>query len=898
MRKVLAAVLASLCFTFLFASTAIETRAQSVCSAMNAAKGEGKFTGQVSSQPDGSSMQVSYGSQTVLVRYTSATTVCQGGQVTSADALAQGASVSAFGPMLRNGRNIEIDAARIFIAGPPRALKFGRQPAGMSPQPQTSQPQPAAQSGANNYNSPATQPTPSRFVPPSRSFAPQSSPTNASSGGATELRPIAMQRSVGNSVILRGGTYADTMQRLHVVRKFAVAELRSSPQMSLGATQLDFRPLLNNPKALINVAQRLHEIPQHVQVLEESSEISEVDEGVVIHQVLSYRILPGKCADSSAKAELAGAGIHCFSRAPANEGMSEFSREGSPRYIADPRKRQAAIAAFQRNNAAAEADAAKHIADLRKALADPQQRAAIVAQFGEAEVTRLDGLNDDQLKEEVVNQATQRYEETMFVPKIESANFAHPQLKLASAGSTGEMAAVQQILRDGVPEHGGSPANFPKLLKVIPASSLHVNGSGAPRGDQSGDLAMGPYYFLTGFTIGHDYEWNWGSQITINWCLVDCGSTYGFNLYAGFNYGFGLRFPIQAQFKYHTVVHPNNSAESNLVSTLEPVLGTDDNFFSAGISADQLYDAKELVAQFGANAGFDVNLGVLNADPSFEINEDFTKWLPGAFKNGVFTPPAPGTHGLDGQFVFNQLDLLDDLLNFGVIGGQVFPEINVNLHSNKLEFTLNDEVLKRQTILNSNTQAVKLGATPIPAGSYSHFSVGNPVYNVGFTLTPGLRPNIWVDIAVWSDSWGFDIWFPQLAITIPANGIDFACHAGTTCVIDFSPTYNASTGQTVDMSTSDAAADRTLLGGGCKHSKGNAPGYYLCPVKGMLGLCNAMLKNGAVFSCAPLVPDVVDQILKRGKCTDGGAKYTCPAGMMGLCNLYVKNQEILSCTRQ
>lgn len=898
MKQIPAAVPASLLFALLFASSAVSTRAQSNCGAMNAAKGEGKFTGQVSTQPDGNSMQVSYGGQTVTVRYSSSTTVCQGGQPTSVDALAQGASVSVFGPMRRNSGNVEIDAARIFVAGPPRGLKFGRQPARVSPQGQAPameapQPQPNAQSAANNYTPRTT--TPSRFTPPSSSFAPAS---NSGSGGARNLTPISIQHPVANSVILRGGTYQETMQRLHVVRKFAVADLRASPQMTLGAAQLDFRPILNNPKALINVAQRLHTIPQHVQVLQESSEVSEVDEGLVIHQVLSYRILPGKCADSNAKAQLASVGINCFAAASISERTAEFSRSGSPRYIADPRKRQTAIAAFQRNSAAADADATKHIADLRKALADPTQRAAIVAQVGQAEASRMDKLSDDQLKEEVVNSATQSYEETMFVPRLESANFAHPQKNLAINANPAEAAAVQQLLRNGVPAQGGSPAGFPKLLKVVPASSLHVTGSGAPRGDQTGDVAMGPYYFLTGFTIGHDYEWNWGDQITINWCIVGCSSTYGFNLYAGFNYGFGLRFPIEAQFKFHTVVHPNNSAEANLTSTLEPVLGTVDNFFSAGISADQLFNAKELVAQVGANAGFDVNLGVVNADPSFEIGQDFTQWLPSPFTNGVFTPPAPGTAGLNSKFVFNQIDLLDDLLNFGVIGGQVFPEINVNLHSNKLQFTLNDEVLKRQTVLNSGTQTVKIGATPIPVGSYSHFSVGNPVYNLGFTLTPGLRPNVWVDISVWSDSWGFDIWFPQLSVTVPANGIDFACHAGTTCVVDFSPTYNATTGQTTDMNSAQAAADRTLMGGGCQHAYGNQPGYYLCPVKGMLGLCNAMLKNGAAFSCGALVPTVVNQILTREKCKGNDGKYTCPSGMMGLCNLYVKNQEILSCTLQ
>jgi hypothetical protein len=93
------------------------------------------------------------------------------------------------------------------------------------------------------------------------------------------------------------------------------------------------------------------------------------------------------------------------------------------------------------------------------------------------------------------------------------------------------------------------------------------------------------------------------------------------------------------------------------------------------------------------------------------------------------------------------------------------------------------------------------------------------------------------------------------------------------------------------------AADRTLTGGGCQRNQGRL-GDYLCPVKGMLNLCNTMLNNGAVASCGVLVPVPVDQILKRGGCRNSQGQlgdYACPAGMMGLCNQYVKNQEILSC---
>lgn len=851
MIKPAAAMLTILPFAGLFATplakaaqSAAGTPAQADCSALNTLNGEGKFTGQIFNTPDGSTMQVSYGNDTIVVHYTSSVLVCQGGQPGSVDALVRGASVSVFGPMRRNGNNTEINAARIFVAGPQRTARLAV-------------------------------------------------PTPASGGTRALSAVLVAQRPIPNSVMLRG-TYAETMQRLHLVRKYPLVDLRNRPQLTLGQARLDVTPMLRNDRALFNVAQRLRAMPQHVEVREDSSDISEVDQGLVIHHTLTYRILPGKCADANAKAQLARAGVGCFERGATTERVAEFSRPGAPRYVADANRRQTVIATYQRNIAASAADANQGIANLRRALANPSQRAAISAQVGEAETVRMSTLPDDQLKEELINASVQHYEETMFVPKVESANYAHPQHALTIAAGSAEIDTVQRILRDGVPQNGGSPSNFPRLLKVVPGSALHLNASTAPAGDKAAHIDLGPYYFLTGFTIGHDYEWNWGATVTINWCIVGCSSTYGVELNAGFNYAFGLRFPIQAQFKYETVVHPNHLSEATLSGTFQPIEGNVDDFFQAGLPAEQMYDAKEIVAQVGANAGFNISLPGLGVGDSFNEGVDFTNMLPSPYTGGRFQPPAPGTHGIDSDYTFNQIDLLGGLLNYGVVGGQLFPSVQVNLHSNKLQFTLNDEVKRCQTVLASPPKPVSLGIAPSGAGVLSHFSIGNPVYNLGFTVTPGLTPNVFVDIDIWSDNWNWTIWFPQLAVDLPPNGIDFGCHAGTTCVIDFEPVYNPSTGQIGDTRKQRDAADRTLLGGGCQRVNGQE-GNYLCPVKGMLALCKAMISNNAVSSCGALVPTVVDQILKRGKCMGNEGEYTCPQGMMGLCNLYVKNQEILSC---
>lgn len=756
---------------------------------------------------------------------------------------------------------------------------------------------------------------------------------------------VTGQRSLPNSLILRGDDHATTMQRLRVVRQYGLGDVRSNPQVALGEGKVDFSPMLNNPKALFNVAQRLHAMPQSVEVREDASEISEVDQGLVIHHVLSYRVLPGKCADPGAQAQIARAGIGCFTKESPSQHMAEFGMPGNARYVADPAKRRVAIAAYQQKSALAEADAKKHIADLRKTLADPKQRATMASQVGAAEVTRMSALNDDQLEEEIINSSVQRFEETAYVPRMESSQYAHAANGLRIAPSAQEMAAGDRLLHGTIPDRGGANPQFPKLLVVVPATNFHTQGGGgAGRNttDQTTDIDLGTYIFLTGFTLGHDYEWSMEVDETINWCVVGCSSTYSVKLYAGFNYGFGLRFPIQTQLKYHNVVHPNQTADANLTATFRPIDGSAEQFASTGLESDQIFDGKELVAQVGADAGFNYNLPVIGGGGAgFSVGVDFTDLLPSPYTHGHFTPPAPGTHGIDTPYTFDSIDLLGGLLNFGALGGQVFPAVDINLHSNKLQYTLNDEVWNKQTTVASTGQTVAVG-TDKSRKNDSHFSFGNPVYNLGFTLTPGIDARLFIDLAVWSQNWDWPVWFPQLAVDLPPHGIDFGCHAGTTCVLDFRPELEAgvtsglrqqllSQGCTIQGSMmtcqkiqtyqecenavksnsllgiqtcnpgmlpkTEDAADRTLTGGGCQRNQGRL-GDYLCPVKGMLNLCNTMLNNGAVASCGVLVPVPVDQILKRGGCRNSQGQlgdYACPAGMMGLCNQYVKNQEILSC---
>jgi hypothetical protein len=759
---------------------------------------------------------------------------------------------------------------------------------------------------------------------------------------------VTNQRSLPNSVTLGGGTHEQTMARLRVVRQYTLDAVRANPHVTLGAQQLDFTPMLTNPKALPNLALRLQALPQHVQIQENTTDMTEVEQGLVIHHVLSYQVLPGKCADASARAQLAEAGIACFSQATASQRMAEFSMPGSRRFVADVQKRQASIAAFQRNAAAENTEATAQIANLRKALSDPAQHAQIVAKVGQAEAARLGTLSDDQLKEEVIDSSVQRVEETMFVPNQQSANFAHPLSILSAAPGAGEMAAGKELL-DAAGNASSAP-NYPRLLRIVPPSQYHTtNNAAKPGGDQTTDIDLGAYVYLTGFTLGHDYEWSENVSVTVNWCVVGCSSTYSIGVYAGFNYGFGLRFPIQTELSYHNVTHPNNTAQASLKADFAPINGTEQDFESTNIDPTQLFDGKELVAQVGADAGFNYNLPVIGSGGAgFSVGVDFTDLLPAPYTGGHFLPPAPGQHGIDTPFIFNQIDLLGGLLDFGVLGGQVFPAVDINLHSNKLDFTVDDLVAKRNTTMTATGQTVNLGTDP-SKNNDSHFRFGNPVYNLGFTLTPGIDAHLFVDVAVWSQSWDWPVWFPQLAVDLPPHGIDFGCHAGTTCAIEFEPEHQAgmeggllskleSEGCTKQgnvmnctklegyndcvnivnahsllgvescnsgmLPKEEESADRTLTNCPtcpqdevCTRNNGRI-GEYLCPLKGnMKDLCQLMLKNGSILSCGVLVPNPADEILKRGGCQENTqtGTFTCPSGMMGLCEQYVRNHIAVAC---
>ncbi len=602
---------------------------------------------------------------------------------------------------------------------------------------------------------------------------------HAQSNPAPRINP--QQKSLPNSALLRGEPHATAMQRLRVVRQYNAGDLRTPGRVQLGSARLNFAPLINNPRAPFNVAQRLRGLPQHVEVKADQTEVSEVEQGLVIHQVLGYRILPGKCNDASARAQLQSAGIGCFQSAPMNMRLQAFATPGDPHYVADPGKRQRAAAAYQDKARQEEAEISGHIADLRKQLAAPATRAQFVSKLGAAEVDRISRLSDDQLKGELINSAERRIEQTLYIPKSDAVSRAPVVRGMKIVADPQELARQKQAIALAGVINGAQSATGANQRAGV--NSAIQNAKIAV--DTVSDKDIGTYIFLTGFTLGKDYEWSQGVSTTINWCWIGCSATYNVDLYAGFSYGFGLRFPIQSHLDYKYTLHPDGTDKATVKVDFVPINGTPAQYAAAGLASDQIFEGKELVAQVMADAGLNYNLPVVGGgNIGISIGKDFTQGLPAPFTNGQFTPPAPGTNNTVAPIIFDTFDMLGGEGNFGVVGGQVFPAIQVGLHSDKLEFTFIDRVNGHKTQLNNTGTLIPVGIDN-ESSRNSHFTLANPVYNVGFVVTPGIDARLFVDLGVWGDHWDWPIWFPELTIELPPGGVDFGCHAGTVCSRNF-----------------------------------------------------------------------------------------------------------------
>lgn len=559
-------------------------------------------------------------------------------------------------------------------------------------------------------------------------------------------RRVAGDRVGTDSIVLGDVTY-ETLTRSMGAQQILAANLRSNPRIAIGDTRVDFTPVLRNPKALMNIAQRLRSIPSLVQIGDETDGLEALvipQKGLAIRSRLNYRLLPGACQTASNRAQIAATGIACYTRGTDSQRATSFATRGDVRFVEDANQRVQKLELANTQSQAIASDIAAKVAAFSSQLRDPAKRAELATQIGESEVARLEALDADALENELVNAQENEIEQVSFVPEQNASNDA-------GATSLGETEPA--------------PARAPP----------NVNA----------DYDIGTYYFLTGFTLGKEYEYRQRVTTTISWCWVGCKESYYGEVYAGFGYGFGLRFPIQFGGTFN-FTRQDAIESASLTPRINPINGNASQYQATGLANDLLFDGKELVAEISAKAGGSAKLPVVGvlAPPEFNTTLDFTTLLPAPFTSGQFGPPAPGSRSPETEFLLESFDLIGGRLNFGVFGGQIFPAVKIGLESEALTLTMLDKVNNVTTILSA-ASASPVALAIDQSDDSSSFKIENPVYNLSFVITPGLTARLFVDLGLWRNNWDWPVWFPQLSIKLPPDGADFSCHAGTICSRDF-----------------------------------------------------------------------------------------------------------------
>ncbi len=547
-----------------------------------------------------------------------------------------------------------------------------------------------------------------------------------------------------DSVTLKAGSTGEVIGAMAVRRRLALAELRARPVIALAdGGRADLTPVLAGPAAAAGIAARLRVQPALVQLLAEETQAIEVEQGLIVRQFLSYKVKTGACTDPAKRALLVRSGATCMTRVNDVERAAAFANPGSPRFIADPARRAQAQQRARAGAAAEWAQAEQGIAQFRAMLRQPGQRAQIEAQIGAAEARRLEALGDAALADELANAAERQIEEVLFVP-ARGSRAVMPQAPMRPLAPDRARAAQRVEAHHVLPER----------------------------------------VFLTGFTLGRDYEWRHRIAVTIKWCVLGCSRTYFAEVYAGFDYGLGLRLPIRVGglYSYERV---NGRDGARIAPVFEPIDASPEEFAHSGLPDDQIFSGRELVAQFRSAAGMSFRLPVVGSDGvGWETGHDFTAGLPAPFTGGQFRPPAPGdAHPPSAEVVFANPDLIGGLANFGVAGAKVLPAVKVSLRSERLQLKLADHLSGAETLMTSSGRTYPLAVRPDDRSS--HFSIGHPEYELAFHITPGLAARLWVDVAVWSDQWDWPVSFPEVSLTLPPRGATFGCHAQTVCAREY-----------------------------------------------------------------------------------------------------------------
>ena len=674
--------------------------------------------------------------------------------------------------------------------------------------------------------------------------------------------------AMANSLIVQGAPQAQASEAgaiepplsgLQIKNAIDLNQLRPGTIKSLGGYTINPASIKLLSQQQTEQARKIRNLGNLAKVLQENATISEAGDGVLIQTQLSYSVQFGACLTK--KSTLAAAGINCRNTGDINQSIRALSDPSSKRYIRNAADRQKAIENLSKANSTFTDLGAK----LRLNLAKPEAAAKI----GGSTVANLTQLSNAQLGNEILNAGTVDVQQAIYIPSANTLIQGLNKVKRLEGNSIDNLMRLKTSMQPepSSSSHTTRPVNAQaNAAEIDPGTTQDVLlaslPGGAPLLASNNSSGQGKEdVFLAGFTFGKQYEWKKRVGTTIDICWpFDCNRKLYVEPYAKFAYGLGLRFPIRT-----TTTYSPAGNNGRVTVDMEPFNGGTADYQRAGLSGNQLFDGQELVAEIGGEAGVRYNIYVDSGNPHVSIGYDLTEKLPRGLRNGQFTPPSPQRPMADVSPMFiEDIDLLGGSFNYGVVYAKVHPGIKADITSRELSFKLVDNYGSGSPQRVSNGQTKQVATR----NGKASVTLKDPKYNIAVAITPGVRAKIGVDVVVWEDDWHYDIWIPELSITLPPAGADFSCHAQTTCSRTYEFLANGNSTSTGDSGSGS--------GGG---SGSNASGSSGSGSGGPSVACSASNKLGRFA----LRSELTGRYVRGGVTADGtntavGAQATAAGG--------------------
>ena len=155
-----------------------------------------------------------------------------------------------------------------------------------------------------------------------------------------------------------------------------------------------------------------------------------------------------------------------------------------------------------------------------------------------------------------------------------------------------------------------------------------------------------------------------------HWCVVGCTSTYGvIQLHCRLQTTLSAYTSHQDKPPISNSCSPEQYGGSETDAAIEPIKGNGTISSHPDSTPARCTTLQELFRRSSLQRRLRHQSARLWKQPEFSGRRGlYPICFTAPYTGGHFQPPAPGTHGIDSNYVFNTIDLLGGLLDFGVVG--------------------------------------------------------------------------------------------------------------------------------------------------------------------------------------------------------------------------------------